>query len=80
MSSGDDYRAKAAAMNARAKQERSLLIRAELDNLALAYLRLADQAERNAQADLVYETPPRSAAPPQQQQQQQAQPPKKPDE
>jgi hypothetical protein len=80
MSSGDDYRAKAAAMNARAKQERSLLIRAELDNLALAYLRLADQAERNAQADLVYETPPRSAAQPQQQQQQQAQPPKRPDE
>ena len=77
MTAGDEYRAKAAAMNARAKQERNLLIRAEFDNLALAYLRLAEQAERNAQADLIDETPPLSAAQPQQQQQ--AQPRKQPD-
>ena len=77
MTAGDDYRAKAAAMNARAKQERNVLLRAEFDNLALAYLRLGDQADRNAQADLVDETPPSSAAQPQQQQQ--AQPEKQPD-
>lgn len=73
----DEYRAKAAAMNARAKQEQSPLIRAEFENLSLSYLRLAEQAERNAQADLVYEPPPHPAAQPQQQQQ--AQPPKIPD-
>jgi hypothetical protein len=77
MTAGDDYRAKAAAMNARAKQESNLLIRAEFDNLALAYLRLAEQAERNAQANLVDEPPRPSAAQPQQQQQ--AQPKIQPD-
>jgi hypothetical protein len=30
----------------------------EFENLARAYLRLAKQAERNSQADIVYETPP----------------------
>jgi hypothetical protein len=78
MAPGDDYRVKAAAMNVRAKQEKNLLIRAEFENLALAYLRLADQAERNAKADLVYETPTHPAAQPQQQQQQQQPQPKKP--
>jgi hypothetical protein len=32
-------------------------LRAEFENLARAYLRLADQAELNNQTDIVYETP-----------------------
>jgi hypothetical protein len=70
MPNSEEYRRKAAEMNARAKQEQNPLTRAELENLALAYLRLADQAERNATVDLVYETPsPRSQPVTQQQQQ-----------
>jgi hypothetical protein len=77
MTSGDLYRAKAADLNARAARERTPALRSELENLALAYLRLAEQADRNARTDLVYESPsPRAAPPaqPQQQQQQQQQP------
>ena len=70
MAAGDEYRIKAAEMIARAKSERNPLTRAENENLALAYLRLADQADKNATADLVYETPPERASPQQQQQQQ----------
>ena len=77
MAPGDLYRVKAADMNARAKRETSLLIRAELENLALAYLRLADQADRNARTDVVYEPPSHQ---PSVQQQQQAQPKKDPEE
>jgi hypothetical protein len=75
MAAGDDYRVKAADMNARAKNERNPLTRAEHENLALAYLRLADQADKNAKVDLVYETPPQR---PSCQQQQQQQPPPQP--
>ena len=48
-------------------------IRVEIEKLAQNYLRLAEQAEKNSQTDIVYETPP-----PQQtaQQQQQIQPKK----
>ena len=44
--------------------------------MARSYHRLAQQAERNAQTDVTYETPPLrpAAAPPAQQQQQQEQP------
>jgi hypothetical protein len=77
MAAGDEYRVKAAEMNARARKERDPLIRAEHENLALAYLRLADQADKNAKIDLVYETPP---ARPSLQQQQQPQPDAKDDE
>jgi hypothetical protein len=80
MTAGHDYRAKAAAMYARAKQEKNLLMRSEYENLALAYLRLAEQAERNAETDFAYEAPPHPAAQPQLQQQQQSQPKKHPDE
>ena len=48
MAAGDDYRIKAADMNARAKGETSPQTRSELTKLVLAYLRLADQADRNA--------------------------------
>jgi hypothetical protein len=76
MAAGDEYRIKAAEMNARAKSERNPLTRAEHENLALAYLRLADQADKNATVDLVYETPPERPS----LQQQQPQPDDKDDE
>jgi hypothetical protein len=69
MYAGDDYRIKAADMNAKAKAETNLQTRAELEHLALAYLRLADQADRNA--TLISST--EQSAPPLQQQQQQQQ-------
>jgi hypothetical protein len=68
MAAGDDYRIKAADMNAKAKRETRPLTRAELESLALAYLRLADQADRNAG---LVSSADRSAVPLQQQQQQQ---------
>jgi hypothetical protein len=72
MAAGDDYRIKAADMNAKARREIRPQARAELASLALAYLRLADQADRNASAGSPTE---HSAAPLQQQQQQQQQQP-----
>ena len=78
MPPGDNYRIKAAEMNAGAKHETNSLIRAEMENLALAYLRLADQADRNAGNDVVYETPPDRTRP-QVQQQQQSQPKAEPE-
>jgi len=48
MAAGDDYRIKAADVNAKAQGETSPHTRAELKKLVLAYLRLADQADRNA--------------------------------
>ena len=51
---GDDYRAKAFEFLAKAGTENSPLMRAELENLAVAYLRLAEQAEHNS---LTYEPP-----------------------
>jgi hypothetical protein len=44
-------------------------MRAEFEKLALAYLRLAEQATRNATLDLVYEAPSEQRAVRQQQQQ-----------
>jgi hypothetical protein len=73
MPTAHEYRIKAAELNTRAKQEPNPLTRAQLENLALAYLRLADQAEKNAATDIVYETPPSLSERPQIQQQQQPQ-------
>ena len=55
----NDYRVKAAEMNARAGRESNPNLRIAFQNLGLSYLRLANQAERNARNDIVYETPPR---------------------
>lgn len=52
---GDNYRAKALELLARADTEIDPSLRAELENLAAAFLRLAEQAERNTQFDLAYE-------------------------
>lgn len=67
---GDAYRIRASELNAEARQEPDAERRKELKSLAMAYLRLADQAERNAQSNVVYETPPSRPAVRQQQQQQ----------
>jgi hypothetical protein len=73
MPPGDDYRRKAAEMAERSAREADPALRGEFDRLALFYIRLADQAERNAKADLIYEATPQPSQP-QQQQQQQPQP------
>jgi hypothetical protein len=77
MTPADQYRVRAGDLAAFARAERDPFQKAELERLSLAYLRLADQADRNSHTDVVYETPPPSPDHPQAQQQQQAQPPKK---
>ena len=57
MGPGDEYRVKALEFRAMARSENDLGMRAEFENLARAYLRLAEQAERNSQLDLTYEIP-----------------------
>ena len=68
----DRYRVKAGDMAALARAETDPFQQAEYERLSLAYLRLADQADKNSHCDVVYETPlePRRQA----QQQQQSQP------
>lgn len=56
---GDGYRAKALELLARADIESDTQLRAELENLAAAFLRLAEQAERNRQFDLINESLPK---------------------
>jgi hypothetical protein len=58
MTPADDYRVKALKFRAMAKSENDPNMRAEFENLGWAYMRLAEQAERNSQLDLTYETPP----------------------
>jgi hypothetical protein len=57
MNPWDEYRVKAAELNARAACETNARIQAELESLAQSYLRLALQAEQNSRLDLTYETP-----------------------
>jgi len=57
MNSWDEYRVKAAELTARAACEADAQIKADLENLAQSYLRLALQAEQNSRLDLSYETP-----------------------
>lgn len=82
MSVADEYRVKAAELAAKARLEQDPVQRAELESLERSYLRLAIQADKNADTNIVYETPPER--PPerpvvQQQQQQQRQPEEGPD-
>jgi hypothetical protein len=75
MTPAGHYRALAAQCDAKAKQETDWKVRAEWEHMARSYHRLAEQAERNAQTDVIYETPPpRPATVPSAQQQQQQQP------
>ena len=54
------YRIKAAELNGLAKNEHYAALKVQFESLARAYLRLAEQAERNNQLDIVYETPPKN--------------------
>jgi hypothetical protein len=82
MGLGDHYRIKAAEMTASAVAEPSRFVRVQLEWLAASYRRLAEQADRNGENDLVYEPPPERIPTQrvQQQQQQQQQPQGKSDE
>jgi hypothetical protein len=70
MTRADEYRVKAEGMAALARTESDPFQKAEYERLSLAYLRLANQAHRNSQMDVVYETPPAPREQPAQQQQQ----------
>jgi len=55
----DEYRAKAAHLRALARLESKRALGREYDRLARAYVRLAEQADRNSHTDVVYEPPTR---------------------
>ena len=57
MTPRDQYLLRAAEFSAMAQAETDRADKVEFENLARAYLRLAEQAERNSQADTIYETP-----------------------
>ena len=58
MSTAESYRKLAAELNAKAVRERSATLTSEYEHLALAYLRLAEQADRNERLDLHLEVGP----------------------
>jgi hypothetical protein len=60
MAAGDVYRTKAAELYAKALLENDAALRSELEGLARAYIKLAEQAAKNERLDLSYETPPKS--------------------
>jgi hypothetical protein len=76
MNSTDEYRRNAAACLRAAERTTDLAARVSLIGMAQAWHRLADQAEQNARADIVYEWSPRSGSQFVAQQQQQVQPKK----
>ena len=57
MAVGDNYRAKALELLAHAETERDPIARAQLESLAAAYLRLAEQAERNSDLIIEFDLP-----------------------
>jgi hypothetical protein len=67
----EDYRDNAAACLRLANEATTPSAKAALFRMAESWLRLHDQAEKNAQLDVTYETPPPQRSIPQQQQQQQ---------
>ena len=52
------YRIKAAKLFALASQDHHRALKIQFEHLARAYLRLAEQADRNSQLDISYEAPP----------------------
>ena len=57
-----EYLVRAAELSAKAQAGNDHARKVEFQNLARAFLRLAEQAERNSHADIVYETPPKKEA------------------
>lgn len=55
MSSEAQYRERAVSLARLARTETNPAIKVQLHTLAASYLRLADQAKSNSQADIVYE-------------------------
>ena len=55
---GNAYHDKAAELHAQAQSAPNERLRAAFETLALAYLRLAVQADRNAKSNIVYEAGP----------------------
>ena len=55
MTPAEHYRRLAAELQAKARHEADSGIRQEWVQMALAYLRLAEQADRNSENDVVYE-------------------------
>jgi hypothetical protein len=55
---GNEYRAKAADLFAKAAIEANAETQVEMETVARSYLRLAEQADRNSMTDIVYVTPP----------------------
>jgi hypothetical protein len=53
----DVYLMKAAELISKVDGELDPALKTEFENLARAYLRLAEQADLNNQTDIVYETP-----------------------
>ena len=58
------YLAKAAELHAKASEENNPQLRSELESLTRAYLRLAEQAERNTHLDVGIEMIPKKDDPP----------------
>jgi hypothetical protein len=61
MTPADQYRILAARFTARAKAEQNARLRSEWQYLAICYLRIAEQADRNSRTDVVYEPPLKGA-------------------
>ena len=59
MTRRQEYLLRAAELSAKAQAENDHARKFEFQNLARAFLRLAEQAERNSYTDIVYETPPK---------------------
>jgi hypothetical protein len=57
VTAGDGYRAKALELLTRADVETDSRMRAEFENLAAAFLLLAEQAERNTKFVIEFELP-----------------------
>jgi hypothetical protein len=55
MTPADRYRALAAQLRSRASHEPSRVLQLQWAKLAQCYLRLAEQADENSRADIVYE-------------------------
>jgi hypothetical protein len=66
MTQADQYRSRSAELTAKARTETDPAVKAEYEALALGYRRLAEQADRNSQTDIVYETPPQPSGVPRQ--------------
>ncbi len=58
MAPADSYRNLAAEFAAKGRVEKSVELRLQYQRLAKSYLRLAEQADRNANNDLAFEFPP----------------------